>query len=538
MARQLTSAAACLAMALLAIEGQAAAPSTPAHVPASVPARAGPAAPAPVASALASTRTTTATSPAHHPLEGRWLAHAGPPDNQATLGLEFTRDADGDWMAYATTDLANAWRQPAGPVAQGDQDGEFTLAGGQVKLTLAGDRTLHATGFLHDPAESVTLQHVATIPAAPRAVAWPKPPAPAWAVRTGGAIFAPVAVDDDTAYVGNVDGVFAARRLADGAVRWTFAPGHAFLGEALVDGDGVLVACDDGFLYRLDKATGKVQWRHDLGDGAVARVLPDPAVSDYDTMAPRPLRAGDLVIIGSRDGSVHAVKAADGELAWRVALEDAGAVRTSAVALDADVVVTTKRGAVVRLAQKDGALAWRFDAQAEIASPPALVAGRVIVGTRDSRLLALDAATGQPAWSQYWWGAWVESAAVARGPLAYIGSGDLQRVSAIDAATGHNVWRTEVGGWVMQRPAVGESTIVVGVSGAHRNGTFWATQQGGVVALDRATGKMKWGFALPDAGSLFLHGAYAAPVMAKGAGGKGLVVVGGLDGALYAWPTE
>jgi outer membrane protein assembly factor BamB len=477
-----------------------------------------------------------AVAPGRSPLEGKWIGHAGPADNTATVGLEFVAEGpDHALVAYATTDLANAWRQPAGPVDAGDAAGAFTLAGGQIKLHLDG-ATLSATGFLHDPDEAVALQRATALPVPPVHPAPPRGPGPVWQVRLGGAIFAPAAVDADAVYVGNVDGVFCARRLADGALLWTLATGRPFMGEALVDGEAVYVVNDNGQLYRLDRKTGKVAWQHDLGGGASGRVLPNPSVFDYDTVAPNPLLVEGVLYVGSRDGSVHAVRAEDGALVWKT--EVGSVVRTGAVAAGDTVVVATRAGQVAALARADGTVAWTFDAKAEIASPPAHVGDRIIVGTRDSVLHGLESGSGRQAWSQYWWGSWVESSAVAHDGLAYIGSGDLQRVSALQIATGRNAWRTEVGGWVMQRPAVSDASVYAGVSGAHRLGAFWAPQQGGVVALERAGGKVRWFWPLPDAPSLFLHGAYAAPVLAGTAGGKKLAIVGGLDGSLYAFPAD
>jgi outer membrane protein assembly factor BamB len=330
--------------------------------------------------------------------------------------------------------------------------------------------------------------------------------------------------------------VFCARRLADGALLWTLATGRPFMGEALVDADGVFVVNDNGLLYRLDRQTGRVAWQHDLGGAAIGRVLPNPSVFDYDTVAPKPLRVEGVLYVGSRDGSVHAVRVDDGALVWKTDL--GSVVRTGAAAAGDAIVVATRSGGVAALARADGAVAWSYDAHAEIASPPAHVGDKIVVGTRDSRLLALESDSGKAAWSQYWWGSWVESSPVARDGLAYIGSGELQRVSALAVATGRNAWRTEVGGWVMQRPAVSDASVYASVSGAHRLGTFWAPQQGGVAALERAGGKPRWFWPLPDAPSLFLHGAYASPVLATAPGGRRLAIVGGLDGSLYAFPAD
>jgi len=162
-----------------------------------------------------------------------------------------------------------------------------------------------------------------------------------------------------------------------------------------------------------------------------------------------------------------------------------------------------------------------------------MVEGRIIVGARDSMLYALDPGDGHPVWSQYWWGSWVESPAVGANGLAYIGSGDLDRVSSVDPANGHNVWRSDVGGWVLQRPLVTDKHIYVGVSGAHRASPIWLPQASALTALDRATGRVLWQWSIPDAAGTFLHGFVAAPVESSGN-----ILVGGIDGTLYAFGAD
>ena len=80
-------------------------------------------------------------------------------------------------------------------------------------------------------------------------------------------------------------------------------------------------------------------------------------------------------------------------------------------------------------------------------SAPVLIEGDVILGHRGSRLERLAPGSAKPLWSQSWWGSWVESTAVVRDGIGYIGSGDLFLVSAFDVADGRNRWRSHVAGW-------------------------------------------------------------------------------------------
>lgn len=87
-------------------------------------------------------------------------------------------------------------------------------------------------------------------------------------------------------------------------------------------------------------------------------------------------------------------------------------------------------------------------------------------GHRGSRLERLAPGGAKPLWSQSWWGSWVESTAVVRDGIGYIGSGDLFLVSAFDVADGRNRWRSHVGGWVLQRPLVGARWLHASLSWA------------------------------------------------------------------------
>jgi outer membrane protein assembly factor BamB len=148
-------------------------------------------------------------------------------------------------------------------------------------------------------------------------------------------------------------------------------------------------------------------------------------------------------------------------------------------------------------------------------------------------LRAIDANHGTPLWQQNYWGPWIESTAVFRDGRGYIGSGDLFLVSCFDPKTGANLWRTHVNGWVMDRPALTDTRVYVGVSGARRRNPALLRQSSALTALDRATGKLLWSWSMPQWDGAFQSGFFAGPTAAGG-----LVVAAGLDGSLYAFPER
>jgi outer membrane protein assembly factor BamB len=85
----------------------------------------------------------------------------------------------------------------------------------------------------------------------------------------------------------------------------------------------------------------------------------------------------------------------------------------------------------------------------------------VYFGSRDARVYALDAGSGELRWSYETGGAVLSSpaAVVAPLPTVYIGSND-HNVYALDAATGEPRWQFETGDDVVSSPAVGASGLV------------------------------------------------------------------------------
>jgi len=190
-------------------------------------------------------------------------------------------------------------------------------------------------------------------------------------------------------------------------------------------------------------------------------------------------------------------------------------------------------GWVCAVDRASGAEAWSFKKATPYTSGPTVSGDVVVVGNRGSRLRGLDAATGKVLWTKDYWGSWIESSPAFHDGRGYIGSGDLFLVSCFEPATGTNLWRTYVNGWVFQRPAVTERMVLVGVSGGRRRGESRVRQSTALTALDRATGRILWSWTMPEWPGAFLNGFFAAPVVSDD-----VVIVGGVDGTLYAFPAD
>ncbi len=466
------------------------------------------------------------TPPPQDAILGKWLSpDNGNVDFPSPLGFEITRDAQGELQGFIYNPMLHVYGGKIGrPVLTGPN--RYKVTNDNLEFGLGPDDTFVLMGFSEKP---LVFARTAVLPAPPSPKPLPSAPEPSWQVRLGGALFAPPVVRDGSAYIGNMDGVLFAIKTADGSVLWTFSAGRPIYGEALATDDAVYFACDNGYLFKLDRRSGKEIWRYDLGDARVSRVPPNPHVYDYDWRAAAPLLVEATIYIGSGADSFHAVDAVTGKPVWRVASN--AAIRNAAVRHGRNVVFATMEGWVCAVDLLTGREAWSFKRATAYTSGPAVFEDAVIVGNRGSRFRALEANSGTELWSQSFLGSWIESTAVFRDDRGYVGSGDLFLVSSFNPMTGKPFWRTDVGGWVLQRPALTEHLVLVGVSAANRRDRALRRQNGSITALDRSTGRILWAWSMPEWPGAFLRGFFAAPVVVEKT-----VLAAGLDGTLYAFP--
>lgn len=472
----------------------------------------------------------TAVARPPDPIEGKWSGTAGFPTDRVQIAFEFKRNEKNELKAYLYQSVMNFYglELPGVVTVEGDT---YTHDDWRIKLTLK-DGKLEGTYFpLHAP---ISLERTDRLPAEMPVPEFPTGPGPRWRTKLGAAVYAPAAVRDGAVYVGTSGGLFHAVDLRDGAFVWTFVAGRAIFGGALATDDAVYFACDNGFLFKLDRKTGKELWRYDLGDARAARILPHQVVPnggdfDFVVTSPRAVLSDGVVYVGSGDNGLNAVNAATGQRVWR--FETAGPIRTDAVVDGARVFVGSLDGSVYAVDRQTGKQLWKKETYGPLTSSPGLVAGRLIVGNRNGLLAALDPATGETAWRMLFWGSAVESSAVAGdGGLFYIGASDLRRVSAIDAKDGRVVWRTDVYGCAWPRPALTQRFVYQSAIGVE---PYDMRHLGSLTALDRKTGRIAWRWPMADWPGAWTTGFAAPPVVEAGT-----LVVGGLDGSLYAFPAE
>jgi polyvinyl alcohol dehydrogenase (cytochrome) len=152
------------------------------------------------------------------------------------------------------------------------------------------------------------------------------------------------------------------------------------------------------------------------------------------------------------------------------------------------------------------AVKWAFAYQGGRYGQPTIVGNRVFVSSSSGQVYALDKATGCVAWAHTAKGPVRVTVSVGQNAKAPSGwaayFGDMSRnVTAVDANSGKPLWTVNVDpgprGILTGAPALWKDTLYVPLSSFEEGVAGLAVyecckQRGAVIALDTATGKMRW----------------------------------------------
>lgn len=287
-----------------------------------------------------------------------------------------------------------------------------------------------------------------------------------WRYRAGGAIASTPAVHGGRVFVADRGGSLHAVRLADGGPVWSarlgeertlpFGWDHLMSSPALA-GEAVVVGSGSGDVVAVDARTGRELWRTPTG----GPVRSSPAVH------------GSTAFVGSADGYLYALAVEDGRVLWRHATEGVSIdlVRwgfdrrtvDSSPAVAGDLVLHGSRdGHLYAVRRSDGSRAWAFDhGLFWVVASPAFDGERVLVGSSDGKLFhALDARSGDELWRYDTPSNVLSSGAVAGGTVVF-GCSD-GHLFALDAGSGRELWRFLTGGPVVSSPVVAGGRVFVG----------------------------------------------------------------------------
>lgn len=461
-----------------------------------------------------------------HDLAGTWAGLATHDGETRPIALEIEAGEDSAVTLRLSFPVAHLHRLELArrvPRVEGDSVhlGSFHFAHDRRAGTLTGNLPPVLVPVYSIP---IVLRRVERFDPPPRVALDAPLAAPRWTFEAGSPLWAGPTLAGAVVYVGAQDGGVHALEAASGKELWARRLGGPIRTRLTASGEALYVQADDGFLYKLDAASGERLWQVRIVERPIERLPFDDPRSRYDRFGSDVTVSGARLLVGTHDGKVLALDAARGERLWEF---QAGDAVLAAPALAGNrVLFGSYDRHVYALDAATGRLLWKRDTQGAVVSAPAIEGHVAVVGNRCYDLLGLDVRTGEVLWKRYVWMSWVESSATIRGGVAYVGSSDAAAVLAFETRTGRPMWSTDVHGWSWGQPAVTARSVVAGTSG---QAGYPVPHHGGVVALDRRSGRILWRYATPAPDS----GAYGIP--GSPAVGSGRIFVGGLDGRVLAF---
>lgn len=229
---------------------------------------------------------------------------------------------------------------------------------------------------------------------------------PRWTAHAFGPIWSAPAIADGVVFVGSDADAFFAFDSADGSVRWRLRADGDADGSVAFAPDGTLRFTGGRDLYSVTPS-GEVRWRF---RARRPFLISTPAIDEDGT-----------AYVGAIDHFMYAV-AADGRMRWEYRTQ--GEISSSPVIGDDATIYFGSDDEHVYALTRDGALRWRTHVDGYVRAPVALGRdGSVIAAVYGpaTRLVALDAATGEPRWDFPVGGPRSAEAGIASGPLVDAG---------------------------------------------------------------------------------------------------------------------
>jgi len=244
---------------------------------------------------------------------------------------------------------------------------------------------------------------------------------PVWTCKGLGPIATTPLVWKGRVYVGDLDGGFHAIDARTGERAWRLETDGEIHSSANVAGGRIVVGSYDNCLYGIDPKTGDVAWKRETDNYVHCTPAVDDAIyiagcdatlaafaldtgdreDTADLAAPAgaaPLPLDDVIVAATMTGTILAFDRLTFEESWRYRADDGGFFSSPAAA-DGLVVIGSRDGKVHAVRTATATAAWTFDAKSDVDSSPAVASGRVYVGAVNGRLYVLSLTDGRPLWS-------------------------------------------------------------------------------------------------------------------------------------------
>ncbi|MCY2953309.1 MAG: PQQ-binding-like beta-propeller repeat protein [Planctomycetota bacterium] len=247
--------------------------------------------------------------------------------------------------------------------------------------------------------------------------------------------------------------------------------------ESLIPGDHlatIRLRLADGRAYLntvampIERSDGSGRtWRTDLRSAVQSRLVRD----------------GDAVYTTTMGGELAAMKAADGQVKWKV--KTAGAVFSTPCVSDGTVYFGSADHFVYAVDAATGQIQWRTQTGGGVFAGPAAAKGIVCAPSVDLMIYGMDARTGAVQWKAAC-GGMVQSTVATDAERFFVGGWD-NTLRCLDASTGRQLWAKKFGRSMYYSPAIASPAV--------GGGKVFVTSNDGVLhAVNIASGEVAWEF--------------------------------------------
>ncbi|MFC2081282.1 PQQ-binding-like beta-propeller repeat protein [Bacteroidota bacterium] len=321
-----------------------------------------------------------------------------------------------------------------------------------------------------------------------------------------GHTFAEPLLDDDRVFIGTKSGYVYCFEAAlaereteirdqiamarEQVVTWKFKAADAVNRRVATDAKQVYFGANDGSVYCLDKETGNLIWKYSV----------EKPVAESFRHFSTPLVSGNHIFIGSADKNLYCLDASSGALVFKYASSDW--IRACPVATETNVYFASMNGDLYNIdySGKQPEEVWRKRIGDHwIYADLALSGDKLLLNDSDLYSYCINTKNGDVLWrfsilksfhqddgyriltDQIAGGGYHQSKATAANGKVFIGT-PSRFVYSLDAETGKEIWKYELGAAISGAPVIDNNKIYIG-------------QQGGeddFYCLDAKTGKLIW----------------------------------------------
>jgi outer membrane protein assembly factor BamB len=255
-----------------------------------------------------------------------------------------------------------------------------------------------------------------------------------WVFPVPHGVMSELLVDKGSVYFGGGDGFLYSVNIDNGRLNWRYELRNPIISRPTVSGGRIFITTSDDTVFAFDAGTGKWLWHYRRRTAPLATILG----------ASQPLADGNEVLAGLSDGFLVALNIQDGQLKWEKKLHEAGKftdVDAHPVLENGVIYIPSYDGSLYALKRANGDILWKFEAGG---SKDVLIQDDYIyLPSSDGSVFCIRKDNGKQVW-KFDLDRGVPTQLVATDRWLIFGS-SYQYLYALDKLTGKGVYRYNVG---------------------------------------------------------------------------------------------